>query len=543
MHNVEDIYPLTPSQSGVLFHVLDGAAPGSYFVQVVLTLDGQLDPPRFRQAFEELVTRHTALRTAFFWEDLNQPVQVVRGRVALPWSTEDLRTLSPAESAARTLAWLAEDRARGFDVRRAPLMRGALLRTADTVHRFVWSFHHLIVDGWSWPVLWNEVRTLYAAPAGRLSSAPAFGAFVRWIAAQDVEATRAFWRDRLAGWRPVALPLASSTSSDAAASEVGTLEFALANADHLTLKASAREFAVTVGTLIQAAWAMVLAATTGEEDVTFGVVTAGRPAELPDIERTAGMFVNVLPFRARLQPAQSAGAWLRALQSDAAAQRQHEWASLADVQAWAGVRADTSMVGTVVVVQNYPLERDALDLSPDVRVTGLDSVEWNHYPLTIVMRIDEPVQARIRYRTALFDRAAIGKLVVQFRRALLKLAKAGDRTVADVLGSLAPAEPRVAAPPPAVIATAASPPFAPPRTALEASLAGIWQEVLGHPSVGVFDNFFDLGGHSLRAMQIVARVRRTLDVDLPMRAVFDSPTVAHLSAAIESRRAANDLRP
>ena len=348
MNNVEDIYPLTPSQLGVLFRIIDAPASGSYFVQVVFTFDGILDDTRFMRAFSRLLGRHAVLRTAFFWEDLDHPVQVVRAQVELQWHIENLFAMPQEDRDGRLGSFLSEDRALGFDIRRAPLMRAALLHESETIHRFVWSFHHLVVDGWTWPILWNDVRALYREASSSLPPAPSFRAYVEWLGQQDVEAAKAFWSNRLAGWRATPLPLETAASAESTAPDVTTLEFSLATADHAALQSFARLHGLTLGTLIQAAWALVLAGFADVFDVTFGVVTAGRPAECPGVATMAGMFVNVLPLRVHIDPGQPVSSWLQHLQVNATANRAYEWVSLADVQARAGAGFEAPLFASVV---------------------------------------------------------------------------------------------------------------------------------------------------------------------------------------------------
>ena len=173
MKNVEDIYPLTPVQQGMLFHCLESPGAGLYVNQCSCRLRGELDAPTFRRAWQEVIDRHPVLRTAFVWEKLKQPRQVVRRRVEASFEQEDWRRLSPAEQRRRFVTYLESRRQGGFDLARAPLMHLALLRCGDDLHRFVWTFHHLLLDGWSTPLLFEEVVGAYAAyRSGRMPGAP-----------------------------------------------------------------------------------------------------------------------------------------------------------------------------------------------------------------------------------------------------------------------------------------------------------------------------------------------------------------------------------
>ena len=198
---VEDVYPLSPLQSGLLFHGLYAPDSGAYFEQVRGTLEGQLDVLAFRQAWQRVVDRHAVLRTSFAWEHLDTPVQVVHRRVSIPWDEQDWRGRSALEPQERLATFLRADRARGFDFTRAPLMRITLIRVADDTWRFVWSHHHLLLDGWSLPVLMNEVLLSYEGLArGReisLERPRPYRDFIAWLQRQDLEPVEAFWRKTL----------------------------------------------------------------------------------------------------------------------------------------------------------------------------------------------------------------------------------------------------------------------------------------------------------------------------------------------------------
>ncbi len=218
-NNLEDIYPLAPMQQGILFQTLfasEAAEPGAYFVQSGWTLRGDVDIEALVRAFQEVTDRHGALRTAFVWEKLEQPMQVVWKRVKLPVTQVDLRGLPPAEQAARVAAFAEEDRRRGFDLTRAPLQRLAFLRLDEDAYRFIWSAHHLILDGWSNPIVLFEVFGLYEARINgrelRPERARPYSEYIAWLQKQDAAAAEAFWRARLAGFT-APTPLPPGTSS------------------------------------------------------------------------------------------------------------------------------------------------------------------------------------------------------------------------------------------------------------------------------------------------------------------------------------------
>ncbi|MFS8066539.1 MAG: condensation domain-containing protein, partial [Byssovorax sp.] len=201
--NVEDIYPLSPMQQGMLFHTLVASEAGVYVVQRAFTLRGKVDVDAFVRAFQDVTFRHPILRTAFVWERREQPLQVVREKVRLPVEQHDLRGASPEEQAERLARFLEAERRRGFDLARAPLMRLTLFRLSDREVRSIWSSHHILLDGWSTPPILKEVFTLYQAHAAgkevRLERPRPYGEYIGWLQKQDPSKVEAFWRERLRG--------------------------------------------------------------------------------------------------------------------------------------------------------------------------------------------------------------------------------------------------------------------------------------------------------------------------------------------------------
>ncbi|MEO5729912.1 MAG: condensation domain-containing protein, partial [Byssovorax sp.] len=270
--NIENIYPLSPMQQGMLFHTLYAEGPGMYFVQIGWTLRGELDVAAFVRAWEEVVARHAILRTGFAWERLERPVQIVRRQVKLPLIELDLRDLSPEEQAARVAAFNEEDRRRGFDLTKAPLLRIALLRLADDAYRFVWSRHHILLDGWSTPLLVKEVFALYEAYSQgtelRLDRPRPYSDYIGWLGKQDPAQTEAFWRKQLGGFRaPTPLVVDDLTAGDPSDTAFEEEKVTLTDESSAALQAFARKNQLTLGTLVQAAWALLLSRYSGEPDV------------------------------------------------------------------------------------------------------------------------------------------------------------------------------------------------------------------------------------------------------------------------------------
>ena len=414
------IYPLTPMQQGMLFHTLSEPASAVYFEQLTCTLAGELDGERFARAWQLAVERHAVLRTAFVWQGLNEPVQVVHDSAELPIELLDWRALASASRADRLEAFLSADRRRGFALAEAPLSRLALICVGASEHWLVWSHHHLLLDGWSLPILLGEVFEDYAAlragPTPVRAPAVPYRDYVAWIRRHDAARAEGFWRRALAGFRaPTPLswlgPRSTGEGLEAAQSafEEQTLELGRERSE--ALRAFARRHRLTVNTLFQGAWALILARASRDPDVVFGATVSGRPPELPGVESMVGLFINTLPLRARAEPAARLVPWLAALQEQQAAARDFEWSPLADVQRWSEVPRGTALFDSLLVFENYPFDGALLRPFDGVRVADIRAIERTNYALTLAVKPGENLELALGYpRSRLSAAAAAGVL-------------------------------------------------------------------------------------------------------------------------------------
>ncbi|WP_230884573.1 non-ribosomal peptide synthetase [Planomonospora sp. ID82291] len=408
MTQVQDILPLSPLQQGLFFHALHDEHD-VYTAQVTLDLDGPLDAVRLRRAAEGLLERHPNLRAGFWHEDLSRPVQVVPERVDLPW-----REVAGEDPDRVT----AEERERRFDLARPPLLRFALVRLAPDRHRLVLTHHHILLDGWSTPILITELLALYlgveAAPA------PPYKGYLAWLARQDRDAAREAWERALDG---VDGPTLAAPGAPAAAVPPGRVHLDLDAVPTRTLTRMARRHGVTVNTVLQAAWGLLLAWLTGRDDVVFGAVVSGRPAELPGVERMVGLFVNTVPVRVRLHPGESFGDLLARLQDEQAELLPHHHLGLTEIRRG-------PLFDTVTVLENYPFDPAAADASlGDLRITGFGSADAHHYPLALAAVPGERLALRLDHRPDLFTAAEAERLLGRVARLLTVVAGAPDTLV------------------------------------------------------------------------------------------------------------------
>ncbi|MFT3764381.1 MAG: amino acid adenylation domain-containing protein [Minicystis sp.] len=424
--NVEDIYPLSPLQQGILFHTLFATEPGVYFVQHGWTIEGPLDVAAFQRAFQDVVDRHPILRTAFVWDRRDRPVQVVRERVKLPFEEIDLRA-EPAQ-AARVEEILAADRARGFELTRAPLMRVTLIRLRDDAFRVVWSSHHLLLDGWSTPIVTREIFALYEAhtrgEALRLERPRPYGDYIGWLQKQDPARAHAFFGDMLRGFRaptPLGVDRAAALDLPPGEDVFADLRGELSDEDSDRIAAFARQHHLTPSTVILGAWALLLSRYAGEEDVLFGATVSGRSAPLPGIEKMVGLFINTLPVRARVDPEQTAIAFLTALNTQQAELRDFEHLPLVELQGLSEVPRGTSMFESIFVFENFPFDPGQRETPGRITVRRERTSERTNYPLTVVAAFRRRFFLRLAYDRRRFDEAAIARMMGHLQNLVLAI--------------------------------------------------------------------------------------------------------------------------
>ncbi|WP_080427097.1 non-ribosomal peptide synthetase [Burkholderia ubonensis] len=429
---IDAVYALTPTQQGMLFHGLYEPASDAYFSSLDFRIDGALDVERFRRAWDAVMRRHDILRTSFHWEELESPVQVVHRRIDLPWHEEDLSAASAEDAERRWDAYLTQDRARGFDFTRAPLMRMGLFRVGPQAWRFYWSHHHILLDGWSSARLLSEVAAAYQAlpadAATRRPAPPAFRDYVRWLERQDAGAAERFWKTKLEDF-PTTTPLVLGRPElDGTAAPGAYLEeqLLLSERDTQRLVAFAQASRITLNTLAQGAWAQLLGRYSGEADVVFGTIVSGRPASLPESDEMVGLFINTLPVRVRIDKRPTA-AWLAQLQMDLAQQEDYAHYPLADIQKFAGLPPGVPLFESLLIFQNYPVEEALADALPGLRIGAFHVSDPNNYPLTLVVTPGKRLSLQVLYDDGRFDRETIVRLLRHVETLLVGLASDEDR--------------------------------------------------------------------------------------------------------------------
>ena len=425
---VEDIYPLSPMQQGMLFHTLYEQAAGNYINQMRVEVTG-LDVARFKQAWQQAVDRHEVLRASFVTA-FEQPLQVIRKQVELPFDELDWR--EHASLPERLDNWAAADLQRGFDLQHEALLRLTVVRTAAYSYHLIYTSHHILMDGWSNSQLLGEVLQRYAGQAGT----PATGRYrdyIEWLARQDKPRTAAFWQQQVQELNEPTR-LAQAIRSDKALLGRG-------HGDHYQvldrratqgLSEFARQQRVTVNTLVQAAWLLLLQRYSGQACVSFGATVSGRPTDLAGVEAQLGLFINTLPLVAKPLPEQPVGQWLEQLQAQNLALREHEHSPLNEIQRWAGAGGE-GLFDTLLVFENYPVSEALQQGAPAGLVFGnVDTHEQTNYPLTLAIGLGEELSVHYAYDQAQFSRHSVEQIARHFANLLHAIVQDPQRRIAEL---------------------------------------------------------------------------------------------------------------
>ncbi|MEU9000048.1 amino acid adenylation domain-containing protein [Streptomyces caniferus] len=431
--DIEAIYPASPLQQAMLLNSQLAPSSGVYVLQLSFDIRGHLDSGALRAAWDDAIARHAVHRTLFTHVDRDQPLQVVRRSVDLPWREEDWSAFPAPEQQARFEALLADDRTTDFDPARAPLMRCALIRLSDQCHRFLWTRHHSVSDGWSMPVVMGEVLNGYrrhveggTVPPG---PGPQYREYIAWLRDQDEAKAEEYWRGALAGVHgPTPLGIGRPPAAGYPAPRtVAKRRVALPARTTAALQAAARRERLTLSTYAQGAWAILLRRYGGEPHVLFGMIASGRPPSLPGVEAMVGPFLNTLPAPVHVDDGEPVADWLRALQSAQVEREEFGYAPLSRIRRWAQLPGDVPLFESLVAFENFPLDAELGSVNDVFEVEDVRMAEQTSFPLTLTVAPGDPMTVQIAYDEDRFDADSVARMLDHYEVILTALADAPGR--------------------------------------------------------------------------------------------------------------------
>jgi amino acid adenylation domain-containing protein len=436
--NIEDIYELSPLQQGMLFHTLVTPNSGVYFEQFCYALQTQVDVPAFHKAWQRVLDRHPILRTSFYWENLDKPYQVVYRQVDLPWDFQDWRELSLPEQEKQLEVFLAADRKRGFTLPQVPLMRLALIQVADNAYQFVFSYHHILMEGWSLTWLWKEFYEFYNAFCKgqdlHLESPRPFKEYISWLQQQDISKAEIYWREMLRGFT-VPTPLMIDKAAGTFSSEdedYDCQQTLLSVTTTNALNSLTRKYHLTLNILLKGAWAILLSRYSGESDIVFGATSSGRPTELAEAESMMGLFANTLPLRVQIPADDLLIPWLKKLQIQEVEMRQYEYSPLLQIQQWSQIPRGLPLFESLLVFNNYLVDDTKEKLAQSMVIGETRIFEKTNYPLTLQVYPGSDLLLSIGYDTRRFDSATINRILGHLKTLLESIVANPEQQLRDL---------------------------------------------------------------------------------------------------------------
>ncbi|MGV0714047.1 amino acid adenylation domain-containing protein [Mycolicibacterium sp. XJ662] len=518
---VADILPLTPLQQGLLFHagIAHGCGDDVYAVQLDITLSGRLDRHRLHDAVQAVITRHPNLAVRFT-QQFGEPVQLLSASPEIPWRYLDLVT--DGHDIDERIAQVSDaERAAVCDLAGQLPIRAVLFRTAADEHRFVLTNHHIVLDGWSLPILLGEVFAGYYGQ--RLPPATPYRRFISWLADRDLDAARTAWAQVLDGFDTPTL-VGHPNRVGPASRRVATVRVSEETTRALGELARSRQ--TTVSTVLQGAWAQLLMSLTGQRDVAFGTVVAGRPTEVTGADSMVGLLINTVPVRADVGAATTTADLVDQLHRVRNQTFEHEHLGLNEIHRITG---QPRLFDTVVVYENYPTDPAQLVGADGLSITALDNRDFYHYPLALQAVPGDELDLRFQYRADVFGDAGIAAVTERFTQILTDMATQPHQPLAD-RGALVGLNQAVGQPKSAHTDENGRG----PATPVEQRLADLYARVLNREDIGADESFFDLGGDSLTAMRLVSAVNAAFERAVSLPTLLEAPSVSGLSRYLNS---------
>lgn len=425
--NVEDIYPLAPMQQGLLLHTLLNPGAGMYMMQDRYRFASPIDVSAFEKAWQRVVERYEVLRTGFVWRTEEMQLQVVYRQAPSPVEYIDWRGIDEDEADRRLSVLLRQELDDGFDLERTPLLKVRLIQLAENLFYVVQSFHHILMDAWCRSLLLSDFFHYYDAyrlgTSHELTQPRQYRDFIAWLQQQDANVLRNYWQHELEGFDEVTpIPYLKQHGSLENVATVADAFSSLSHDESAGLQSVARQHQLTVNTIVQGAWALLLGRLSQVDDILFGVTVAGRPLELEGIQETMGLFINTIPLRVSAPaPQTSVLDWLHALLAKNLEMRQYEHLPLVEIQSLGEQSQGRSLFDSLFVFENAPIDDRLMETIHDLHVSIKGNRTHTNYPLTVVVVPGEQLMLQLSYDARKFDDSEVEKLLSGFRQILLQI--------------------------------------------------------------------------------------------------------------------------
>jgi len=418
--DVINAYPLSPMQQGLLFHTLKDPHSGGYIIRSSFLIEGKLDRGHLRNAWERLTEQYDILRTSFLWEGVDAPVQLMHGHVELPWEELDWQHIPDWKSALNEL--YVKEGERGFDLTHAPLMRFYLITLAPNKTLLTWIYHHLLLDGWSTAILMSRLANWYQCLVeGRVPPVLPPVRYYDYIAAihnQPLDEAKEYWSTYLDGFTELTVPSIKTTlpMGDDGIFRMANQKLVLDNEETHHLTNWAKQQGLTLNTLFQGIWGLVLHRQTGQQDIVFGNVVSGRAGGLANAQEQVGLLINTIPLRIQFNNVMTGLDYLTSIQQQLSTSQQYDYLPLGQIQSWAGFNAQAPLIDHLFMFENYPIESRQQDSA--LYITDIIAQEQTNYTLNVVVLPGKELTFRLDYDERFYQQQDIARLMGHVRQLL-----------------------------------------------------------------------------------------------------------------------------
>jgi hypothetical protein len=433
--SIEGIYRLSGLQQGMLFHGLYDDNVITYNRQLSCTLQN-VNIDLFRKSWNQVLKNHSALRSAFYSDSFKIPVQAVYKDVEIPVEVFDYSEIDIKKQTEAINKFKAEDHANGFDFESAPLMRISLIRLSDDKYRMFWTWHHILFDGWSMPVMMEEfLKTYESLISGNeilTTDIDRYEDFISYLDKRNKIQEETYWRNYLKGLeQSTFLPFAEKNAERNMGSGIyESISLIINESITAQIQSFAQQNHLTINTIIQGVWSYLLHQYTGNGEVAYGIIVSGRPDDLPGVEQRVGMYINTLPLHSHFEKGQNIKDWLQVIQKDQVSSRNYQYSPLQDVQKLSGVNAE--LFDSLLVFENYPVNKIIGSKKWSLKIDDADMFEQTNYPLTIAIDSSEHINIGFSFNSDLLKKEYVELIRNHFENVLLQMIENADRKVEDI---------------------------------------------------------------------------------------------------------------
>ncbi|MCM3126807.1 non-ribosomal peptide synthetase [Paenibacillus provencensis] len=431
---IADIYPLSPMQESLLFHSLYDQGD-MYFEQMIFSLEGHVDEQALENSLNKVINRYDILRTVFVYDKINKPRQVVLKKRNIKIRLVDLTNIHETERNNHVSQLAIEDRRIGFDLSKGPLLRLTLIKTNINAYELIWSNHHILIDGWCLGLLFQEWFALYRGEISgepvRLSRVIPYKRYIQWLEAKDASQAKTYWNKYLSGYEESSFPQERTpTNQDRSNIQESMFNLGLSLTDQLT--AISRQYQVTMSSLFQAVWGVVLQYYSDSDDVVFGTIVSGRSTSIPDVDQIMGLFINAAPVRIQSSSETTFAELVKTTHENSVLAEEHSYLSLADVQAEAG---GGSLFNHLLVYENYPANDSMFnteELGLGFKIRSIEAYEHTNYDLNISIGPGTEIRIKMNYNEDMYSIRFIQRLFSHLKMVCTQIAGNPEIKVKDI---------------------------------------------------------------------------------------------------------------